>query len=172
MGLSHEELLGGLQGGVGDVHIDVDDTRFLNPENMVGEISSYLLERGQAIPSSPVGFARLILESLALRCARVLDDLVAVTEQKVRGIHVTGGGSRNDFLNQALASATGFAVRAGPVEATTIGNIVVQAITDGALENHSAARTFVASTSTVRVFQPRDADRWAEARKLFRMTPT
>ncbi len=170
IGLSHEELLDGLQGAViGDAHIDADDTRFLNPENMVGEISSYLLERGQAIPSSPVGLARLILESLALRCAQVLDDLVAITSQNVRGIHVTGGGSRNDFLNQALAGATGLEVRAGPVEATTIGNIVVQAIADHALEDHSAARTFVASTSTVRVFQPRDADRWAAARKLFRM---
>ncbi len=142
IGLSHEELLGGLQGtAIGDGHIDVDDTRFLNPDNMVGEISSYLVERGQAIPGSPAGFARLILESLALRCAQVLDDLMTVTSQKVRGVHVIGGGSRNDFLNQALANATGLAVRAGPVEATTIGNIVVQAIADHALEDQSAART-------------------------------
>ncbi|MCH2278634.1 MAG: rhamnulokinase [Vicinamibacterales bacterium] len=173
IGLSHKELLGGLQSAViGDVHIDVDDMRFLNPKNMVREISSYLVERGQAIPSSPVGFARVILESLALRCAQVLDDLMTITSQKVRGIHVIGGGSRNNFLNQALASATGLAVRAGPVEATTIGNIMVQAIADDALEHHSAARTFVANTSTVRVFQPRDAGRWAAARKLFRITPT
>jgi len=171
MGLSHDELLGGLQDGAfGEVHIDVDDRRFINPENMVGEISAYLSERGLPIPSSPVGFAGLILESLALRCAQVVDDLVAVTSQKVRGIHVIGGGSRNDFLNQALAGATGLAVRAGPVEATAIGNIVVQAIADQTLEDHSAARTFVAGTSTVKVFQPRDADRWAAARKLFRTT--
>ncbi len=172
IGLSHEELLGGLQGDVGDVHIDVDDVRFLNPENMVGEISSYLVERGLPIPSSPAGFARLILESLALRCAQVLDDVVAITSRKVRGIHVIGGGSRNDFLNQALANATGLAVRAGPVEATTIGNIVVQAIADHALEDHSAARTFVGGSSTVRVFQPRDADRWAAARRRFETTST
>ncbi len=173
IGLSHEELLSGLQDTViGDVHIDVDDMRFLNPKNMVREIISYLVERGQAIPDSPPGFARVILESLALRCAQVIEDLMTITSQKVRGIHVIGGGSRNDFLNQALASATGLTVRAGPVEAATIGNIVVQAIADGALEHHSAARTFIASTSTVRVFQPRDADRWAVARRLFRMTPT
>jgi len=177
IGLSHEELLGALQGAVegaaiGDVHIDVDDTRFLNPENMVAEISAYLAERGLVIPSSPVGFARLILESLALRCAQVLDDLMTITSQKVRGIHVIGGGSRNNFLNQALASATGLAVRAGPVEATAIGNIVVQAIADHTLEDHSAARTFVAGTSTVRVFQPRDVDRWAAARRLFRTART
>ena len=78
-----------------------------------------------------------------------------------------------DLVSAAeVASATGLAVRAGPVEATTIGNIVVQAIADHALEDHSAARTFVGSTSTVRVFQPRDADRWARARQLFRMLPT
>ena len=173
IGLSHEELLGGLESdAVGEVHIDVDDMRFLNPEDMVGEITSCLVERGQTIPTSPAGFARVILESLALRCAQVLDDLVAITSQKVRGIHVIGGGSRNDFLNQALAGATGLAVKAGPVEATTIGNIVVQATVDGAFERYSAARNFVASTSTVRVFQPRDADRWAAARERFRITPT
>ena len=62
IGVSHEELLSGLQGtAIGAVHIDVDDTRFLNPDNMVEEIGSYLGERGQTIPSSPVGFARLIV---------------------------------------------------------------------------------------------------------------
>jgi len=171
--LSHEELLGGLQdAAIGEVHIDVDDMRFLHPEDMVQEIVAYLVERGQRTPATPAGFARVILESLALRCAQVLDDLMAVTSQSVKGIHVIGGGSRNGFLNQALASATGLPVKAGPVEATAIGNILVQAIADGAFEHHSAARAFVASTSTVRVFQPRDAEAWAAARRRFRITPT
>jgi rhamnulokinase len=169
--MSHGELLSGLQGpGVGEVHIDVDDMRFLNPEDMVQEIASYLAERGQAIPTTPAGFARVVLESLALRCAQVLDDLMATTSQKVKGIHVIGGGSRNDFLNQALASATGLQVRAGPVEATAIGNIVVQAVADGAFESHSAARNFIAGTCPGRVFRPQDAQAWGDARGRFRTT--
>lgn len=160
--VSHETLLAGLSSEEpGSTFLDPDDPRFLNPGNMLDEIHAYLRETEQAIPTDPVAMTRTILESLALRYAEVTRMLGEITGHPLRGIHVVGGGSQNDFLNQATASATGLPVRAGPVEATAIGNLLVQAIADGAYGDLAAARRFVAGATVVRTFEPRARERWS-----------
>jgi rhamnulokinase len=78
-----------------------------------------------------------------------------------------GGGCRNDYLNQATANATGKPVLAGPVEATAIGNVLVQAIASGEAGSPAEARGLVASALPPRAFAPRDAGAWAEARERY-----
>ncbi len=116
----------------------------------------------------PTGYSRVILTSLALRYARVIEVLSETTGRAIAGVHVVGGGSRNDFLNQATANATRLPVRAGPVEASATGNVIVQAMTDGAFPSLAAARDFVGRSAQVRVFQPRAGGPWDEARQRFR----
>ena len=99
-----------------------------------------------AIPSiqaTRLSIAKTILDSLALRYASVLRSIESLTGEKIQGVHIVGGGSRNDYLNQASSTATGLPVRAGPVEATVIGNVLVQAIAEGRFDSFAAARQYV-----------------------------
>jgi rhamnulokinase len=104
-----------------------DDPRFLNPDSMTTAIRSALAESGQHPHGEPVALARVVLDSLALRYASVLDAIERLTGSPITTIHIVGGGSRNEYLNQATANASGRTVLAGPAEATVIGNLVVQA---------------------------------------------
>jgi rhamnulokinase len=108
-----------------------DDGRLFNPRSMTAAISEQLAETGQAAPDEPAALAKVILDSLALRYASVVRTIEELTGREVQGVQVVGGGSRNDYLNQATANATGKPVLAGPVESTVVGNAVVQAITAG-----------------------------------------
>lgn len=166
--VSHAELAAGLRDTEpGHVFLQPDELRFLHPDDMVAEIRSYLEETGQRAPDDPIELTRIVLESLALRYACVVKKIQEVTGQPVRGIHIVGGGSRNSFLNQATASATGLPVRAGPTEATAIGNLLVQGIGDGALRDLAEAREFVARAMPHEEFLPRAGEQWAEARERF-----
>lgn len=145
--VDYEALLAGLDPEQrGGVFIDPDDPRFLNPTDMVAELHTYLAETGQAVPADHVGLTRVILESLAKRYAEVLEQLEEITGRAVRGVHIVGGGSRNTFLARAAAIAAGRPVRTGPVEATAIGNLLVQAIADGLFPDLASARGWLART--------------------------
>lgn len=136
------------------VLLEPDDPRFLNPADMVLAIGAQLRERGAEAPADQVGLCRLILDSLARRYAVLVERLTRTTGRAVAGLHVVGGGSQNDFLNQATANATGLPVRAGPVEATAIGNLTVQAMHDGRFRDLGAARAFLCRALPVREFTP------------------
>lgn len=112
--------------------IDPDDPRFLNPPDMPAAIAGFCRETGQPVPETPGQFVRCGLESLALKYRVVLDRLAAVTGVPIEVIHVVGGGSRNRLLNQFTADATGLPVMAGLVEATALGNVLIQARAAGA----------------------------------------
>ena len=166
--LGHERLAAELTDEVpGRVFMQPDAPRFLHPKNMVQEIREHLADTGQKIPDAPLELARVILESLALRYAVVVELLEEITGDAVEAIHVVGGGSRNDFLNQATASATGRPVHAGPVEATAIGNLLVQAICDGVFPDLATGRQFLSRVLPLRTFSPRAPDAWREARRRF-----
>jgi rhamnulokinase len=108
--------------------------------------------------------ARCILDSLAGACARALDDACRLSGRDVEVLHVVGGGSRNDLLCRLTAAATGLAVQAGPVEATALGNVLVQARTLGAIEGGlGAMRSLVRRTQPLRTYEP-DPDRCEPAR--------
>ena len=86
-----------------------------------------------------------MLDSLASRYAQVVDTIEELTGDRVRGIHIVGGGSLNDYLNQATADASGRPVRTGPVEATALGNAIVQAVAAGRFRTVEEARGHVAA---------------------------
>jgi sugar (pentulose or hexulose) kinase len=132
---------------------------------MPGRIRDYCRETGQPVPEDAGTLVRVCLESLALRYAQVVDELRAVTGQPIGSIHIVGGGSRHRLLCQMTADACQLPVRAGPVEATAIGNIVIQAIAAGELESVAQARELVASSFPVITYEPA-TDR-SEARARF-----
>jgi len=87
--------------------IDVDDLGLLNPPSMMVAIRAQLRATGQRVPETPIELARVIFDSLALGYARVVAMIERLTGEPVAGIHIVGGGSRNAYLNQATADATG-----------------------------------------------------------------
>jgi len=129
-----------------------DDPRFFNPESMTAEIHEALAATGQSVPDEPAPLTRVILDSLALRYASVVGTIESLAGERVPGIHVVGGGCRNDYLNQATADASGRPVLAGPVEATATGNLLLQAIAASELRSLAEGRRLIAPA---RRFEPR-----------------
>jgi len=140
-----------------------DDPRFFNPGSMVRELRDALAASGQNPHDDPVLLTRVIVDSLALRYASVVADIERVTGAPVEGLHIVGGGSLNDCLNQATADATGRPVAAGPAEATAVGNILVQAIAAGTLASLARGRDLVRRTLQPRRFEPRAERDWKTA---------
>lgn len=132
--------------------INPDETRFLNPPHMPNAIISYCEESGQGTPSSHAEIIRAVYDSLALKYKMVLDQLELITEKKITCLHIVGGGSNNLFLNQLTADVTGIKVVSGPTEATAIGNILMQAKSDGEVENVAQIRAVVRNSFDVREF--------------------
>lgn len=115
--------------------IDVDDKVFQNPVDMEAAIADYCREHGCQIPVSQGEYVRCILQSLAQRYKRGIEQLNSLLSVPVEELHIVGGGCRNRLLNRLTAEALGIPVYAGPVEATAIGNILVQALTTGEIQN-------------------------------------
>jgi rhamnulokinase len=163
-----DTLLAGLDADdPGEVFIDPDDLRFLAPRDMDREVRTWLGESGQAFSGSPQEITRIVLVSLALRYAEAVQELEAVTGLGIRGLWIVGGGSRNEFLNQATANACGLTVRAGPVEATALGNVLVQAMGDGHFSDLASARRALAGSFPARDHEPRAEEAWSKARENF-----
>lgn len=151
----------------GDCWVDPDDLRFLNPADMAAEVRAALEQTGQRAPNDFVTLARCVLQSLALRYAQTIREIEKITNYRITEIRVVGGGSKNDFLNQATADATGRVVKAGPVEATALGNLLVQAIADEEVAGLAAGRKMIAEQTPCRVFEPQDSELWLRAREEF-----
>jgi rhamnulokinase len=147
--------------------VDPDDPRFLAPPDMPDAIAGYCRETGQPVPESEGQFVRCALESLALKYACVLTWLEELTGTPVEVVHVVGGGSRNELLNRFAAGACRVPVVAGPVEATVLGNVLIQARTAGELGSLSDLREVVRTSGDVRQFDPEDPARWDAARDRF-----
>ena len=129
-----------------------DDPRFFNPRSMTAEIQEALAATGQSVSDEPAQLTRVILDSLALRYASVVGTIESLTGERVPGIHVVGGGCRNEYLNQATADAASRPVLAGPVEATATGNVLLQAIADGEIRSLAEGRKRVEAPTR---FEPR-----------------
>ena len=144
-----------------------DDQRFFNPPSMLEALASQLNESGQNMPDEPAKVAKIILDSLAFRYASVLRLIEALTGEKIKGVHIIGGGSRNAYLNQATANATGLSTLAGPSEATVIGNLLVQAISAGRFKSLEEAREFLAQHMQLQKFVPRVSATWEEGQRRY-----
>jgi len=135
---------------------DVDDDRFLAPGDMPSRIASFCTERGLAAPGSRAEFVRSIVESLAAAYARTLRSAAELSGQQIRTVHVVGGGSQNELLCQLTADHTGLPVQAGPVEATAIGNVLVQARAQGLVTGDlESLRALVHQAFPPRSYRPR-----------------
>ncbi len=132
----------------------LDPDAFPEPDRMPERIAEYCRARGHPLSDDAGVVARLILESLAATYRKVLESLEALLGRRIARIHIVGGGSRNELLNQLAANATGRTVVAGPGEATAAGNILVQAIGAGAISDGREAREIVRNSFPLTTYQP------------------
>jgi rhamnulokinase len=148
--------------------VDPDAPAFLAPADMPAEISNWCQSRGQPAPTSEGEFVRCALESLALKYRLVLSWLEELALSKVQVIHIVGGGSQNELLNQFTADACGLPVVAGPVEATALGNVLVQARSAGGVATLADMRSVVRASTTLKHYEPRERQAWNDAYSQFR----
>jgi rhamnulokinase len=134
--------------------VNVNDSRFISPGDMPSRVQAFCRETGQVVPQSKGEIIRTILESLALAYRDSLAQVTDVSQQPVTTIHIVGGGTQNKLLNQMTADATGLPVITGPIEATVIGNALVQLISLGEIGNIAEARQIVAEMGSMERFEP------------------
>ena len=162
--------------------INPGDARFLRSGGstasggMPARIAEYCRETSQPVPETVGAIARCILESLSLHprcpCSRAtLGELEQLTGKSINRLHIVGGGTRNELLNQCAASATGRRVITGPVEATAAGNILIQAIAAGAVPSLAEARAIVARSFPQNTYEPQEPSLWEAAYQRFTALP-
>jgi rhamnulokinase len=147
--------------------VNPDDESFLRPPNMLAAINQFCTRTRQAVPRDPGAYVRAVLESLAFKYRLVLRDLEFVTGERVDQIRIIGGGSKNRFLNQLTADASGKQVLAGPAEATALGNVAIQILATGGASSLQEVRDIVDRSFPTEVFEPRDTDRWDQHSERF-----
>ena len=143
--------------------IDPDHSDFLLPGDMPERIRAYCARTNQTLPQTKGEVVRIVLESIALKYRWVLEKLEEVTATQFTPVHIIGGGTKNRLLNQFTADATKRAVVAGPVEATAIGNVLMQAIALDHLGSLDDARTLVRASFQVEEYHPAQRAGWEEA---------
>lgn len=144
-----------------------DDDRFLAPGDMPARIQAFCAETGQAVPQTRGEIVRCILESLALTYRGVANHLEILSGRALPVIQIIGGGSQNRLLNQFTADATGRKVVAGPVEATAIGNVLLQMLALGEIGSVAEGRQLVRRSFDLETYRPRNHDGWDEAYEQF-----
>src|SRR5215207_6123185 len=145
--------------------IDPNDASFLNPIDMPEAIAAYCRATGQKPPDlqAPGRVMRCVLESLALAYRLALEQTEALTGYRFPGLHVVGGGTRNEPLLQFTADAIGRPVWSGPTEATAIGNLLGQLMASGRIANLGEGRALVRESFPIRTFEPGEREGWDEA---------
>jgi rhamnulokinase len=135
---------------------DANHSSLLPPGDMPKRIAALCAEAGAPVPESPAAFTRSILESLAEAYATALDDAERLSGSKINTVHIVGGGSQNALLCQLTANRTGRRVLAGPVEATAVGNVLIQGRAAGLIEGElPELRALIARTFPPAEYQPR-----------------
>jgi rhamnulokinase len=148
--------------------VDPDAPEFLAPDDMPRAMEQWCQARGLPAPNGAGQFVRCALESLALKYRMVLEWLEELSGSRVEVIHVVGGGCRNRLLNQFTANACRREVLAGPVEATALGNVLVQARAAGDLATLAEMRDVVRNSTELTRFEPFDREAWNEAYARFK----
>jgi rhamnulokinase len=146
--------------------IDPDAPDFLNPADMPAAVRAYCRRTGQPEPGTPGEIVRCCLESLALKYRQVLGLLEQVCGEALTTVRVVGGGCQNTLLNQFTADACSCPVVSGPVEATALGNIMVQAIATGYISDLAEGRQAIARSVKQERFEPQGQD-WQQAAERF-----
>ncbi len=144
---------------------DPADEIFLNPPDMYQAIVSFCQNTHQSCPQTTGELVRSIFESLAFKYKSALERLAKMTGRKIERLHVVGGGSQNDMLNRFTADAAGIPVIAGPVEATVVGNALVQAMALGQVSSLELARKIIGNSFQLKEYLPENTRKWDEAYK-------
>lgn len=147
--------------------INPDAPCFANPTSMIEAIASYCRATGQPVPETHGEITRCIFDSLALRYRQVFTILQEMAPFPIECLHVIGGGSKNNLLNQFTSNAVGVPVVAGPAEGTAIGNLMIQAKAAGEVKDIAEMRSFIASSIETVSFQPQDKEAWDSAYQLY-----
>jgi len=141
--------------------IDPDDARLIGPDDMPRKIRAICQATAQYVPDSPQEVARVIIDSLAMSFRRTVRTIESISGRRAEVIHLVGGGSSNTLLARLAASACERPVLCGPVEATVVGNAVVQAISDGVLEDLDQGRRLVEAALAPVLVEPEKTIAWA-----------
>lgn len=134
--------------------INLNDVRFLKPDNMMEELQDYCRETDQHVPVSIGELSLTVFHNLAIAYREALEELEALTGESIQTLHIVGGGSQNKVLNQLTADYSGLQVVAGPTEATALGNVIVQMIAAGELDSLDAGRQLIRNSFPVETFTP------------------
>ncbi len=132
--------------------VNVDDDRFLKPANMIEEIRSYCEDTNQSVPQTPGEIAKCVFDSLAISYQNAIAQIEEIYEKEFSKINVIGGGSNNEMLNQLIADITGKEVIAGPSEATAIGNMAVQLMALGKINDIQEARGLIKESFNLKTY--------------------
>lgn len=133
--------------------VNCNDSRFLSPENMTREIQLACKETGQVVPKGITQVAAVIYKSLSKAYEDTICEIEEITNGNFKAIHILGGGAKADYLNKLTAQATKKKVLAGPIEATAMGNLIVQMIAHKDMKDLKSARSLIAESFPIEVFE-------------------
>lgn len=148
--------------------IDPDYHEFQTPGNMPERIREYCRKTGQKVPETKGEIVRCIAESLAFKYRSTIEGMEDVTGKKYDVINIVGGGIKDKMICSFTANATKRKVLAGPVEATSIGNVIMQGIAMGAIKNLKEGRKIVRNSFPIDIYEPSDSDKWDAAYKKWK----
>ncbi len=148
--------------------IDPDYEDFATPGNMPKKIRNYCEKTGQYVPQGEGEIIRCIAQSLAFKFRMVADAIEDVTKEPLQAIHMLGGGIKDTMVCRFTASATGKKVLAGPVEATSTGNAIVQLMALGKIENLTEGRKIVKNSFPIKTYEPEDNEAWEKAYEAYK----
>jgi len=143
--------------------LDVDDPVFSTIGKMPEKIAERCIHSGQVAPQSKNEIVRSSLEGLALKYREVLENLRRKTGKSLQQLHIVGGGTQNELLNQMTADSTGCEVLTGPIEATGVGNVVVQMMAQGEVTSLADARELISLSFEPKRYEPNQSNQWKDA---------
>lgn len=143
--------------------IDPDAPEFTPAGNISKRIREYCEKSGQYVPQTVGEIMRCIYESLALKYKAAISELEECTGKKFETLYMIGGGTKDKFLSALTANSCGITVSSGPVEATAMGNVLIQLMAQGEVENLSRAREIVRASEKISYFEPENTDEWEKA---------
>lgn len=149
--------------------IDTSNELFISPGNMPERIKEYCKATGQNIPESKGQIVRCIAESLAMKYRVTVENLEKMLDKKINSINMIGGGIKDKMLCQFTSNATALKVEAGPVEATAIGNLMIQAMALGKVKDLNEIRTVVKASISIDFYEPCDVIAWGEAFEKYKL---
>ncbi len=143
--------------------IDPDAPEFTPPGDIPARVQEFCRKTGQKVPQTVGEIMRCIYESLALKYRFAVEQLQSVTGKSFTALHILGGGTKDRLLCQMSANSTGLPVVAGPIEATALGNIIIQLVALGEIKDIAEGRELIAKTETLKRYAPEETDAWSKA---------